>query len=66
MRVCVDKDADVDDLSEGIFRMPPPHAPARSELHMSSDEVGMTRQAQADELGYSTPYSLEHAAHRGD
>jgi hypothetical protein len=41
-RVCVDRVGDVDDLSEGYFRLPSPPTPARSESDMSLGQASPT------------------------
>jgi hypothetical protein len=40
--MCMDRVGTVDDLSEGVYRLPP-LALARPESHMSKGEVGPTR-----------------------
>jgi hypothetical protein len=42
-----DRDATVDDLSEGVFHMPPPLAQARQESHKSRGQAGSPRPSQA-------------------
>jgi hypothetical protein len=54
----VDWDGTVDDVCEGVFRMPPPPpTPARPESHMSKGQVGPSRRARGDQLGCSSPRS---------
>jgi hypothetical protein len=65
----VDRDGAVDDLCKGFFPcpFPPPLAPARPESHMSIGQVGPSRRARADKLGWSAPsQQVEQVAHRGE
>jgi hypothetical protein len=42
-RVCLDRVETVDDLCEGVFRLPPPPAPARPESHRSRGQASPNR-----------------------
>jgi hypothetical protein len=65
--ICMDRVGIVDDLSEGVFRLPYPLAPAPPESHMSRGQAYPTRQAQADKPSLSaSPPRLEQAAYRGE
>jgi hypothetical protein len=56
-----------EDLSEGVFHMPFPLAPARPESHGTRGQASSSRLAQADlPRSSASPHRLEQAAYRGD
>jgi hypothetical protein len=62
-----DRDGTDEDLSEGIFHMPFPLAPARPELHGTRGQARSPRLAHVDQPRRSaSSQRVEHAAYRGD
>jgi hypothetical protein len=62
-----DRDRTDEDVSDGVFHMPFPLAPARPESHGTRGHARSPRPAQVDQpRGSASPQRLEEAAYRGD